>query len=201
MSFPLTMQLLFPAADGDALKTLDFTAIESLAALSKKTWRVSLGMLSRAVSNAISDALRFDLTEQIVRTWVAHSELVKRSEAPGGDIVALYQHTLPSNHELKLDILFNGSVVGSIPAQIDFNLTFSAALLRLHERRLQELSVGKLESEVLLKVEGVEVLKQKLTSIKLPGSIDLSPGIPLTLEEWQSMKPSQQLSPPRFAKG
>ena len=181
MTQQLTIRVLFPACTEAGLRGIDFTQLPSLKALSK----LGSGMVSRLMRGAVDELLDMNMAERFVRAWSKYRELSQAAtvEHGKGELVALYEHTLTSNHEPKLELTINGTPMAPIAVQLELRLHIQSLQLFVHKQRVLELRLGEVRSEARLSIENVELLKQPFTSISVPGSIDLSPGILLSRAE------------------
>ena len=134
-----------------------------------------LGMLQRAFDFPIGNVL--------AGAWNKYSEFWKftdRTKYPPGttSYADIGNHTIKSIHERKVDVLFNGSKVGSVDFKLDLNIKVKATV-SITDARFMTVRIGSLVFGGTLECSGAKLLKRTSREYNSPFELRLGKGIPI----------------------
>ena len=142
--------------------------------------RVFVEAARKLALEQIDALLDLDVGASLLKAWVCYRDWKQRASKPGeGEYVELFEHELARSQSPTVEILFDDVVVASLQIKIEFTAVFRNARLLLRDQRIREFRVGKVDTSGALFVRDIEVFKQALAAIELPGVYALDPGIPL----------------------
>lgn len=140
--------------------------------------------LSRAVSRALQEALQVNIADVLVAGWNTYQSLLEYADPekhPPKEIasVTLWEHTITSSHEPRVDVLVNGAKVATITFGVDLELQFESATLTIQGGKIMEVKAGTCVGKGVLKCEGEVLIERASAEIRLPGRLTFGTGIPI----------------------
>ena len=186
---PLTLNQLFSLKNKE-LPPDQLSALEAggevaaaKAAVLKRTKGVGWGVISGEIFKKVENLLEISIPNILVAAWSPF--LVKyldRKKYPANEIllVPLAEHTITSEHHPYLEIMVNDQLVGKIGFKISVDLTLEGIILKIQNGEVKKISTGTCKGKGTIKCGDLLLVKEEAKSLALPGSIDLSPGVPIT---------------------
>jgi len=140
--------------------------------------------LSRAVGRALQEALQVNMGDVLVSGWNTYQSLFEYADPdkhPPKEIasVTLWEHTITSSHEPRVDVLVNGKKVATITFGVDLELQFESATLTIQGGRILEVKAGTCVGKGVLKCEGAVLMERASAEVSLPGRLTFGKGIPI----------------------
>ena len=140
--------------------------------------------MSRAVGRALQEALQVSIADVLVAGWNTYQSLLEYADPakhPPKEIasVTLWEHTITSSHEPRVDLLVNGQKVATITFGVDLELHFESATLTIQGGRIMEVKTGTCVGKGVLKCEGAVLAERSSAEVPLPGRLTFGEGIPI----------------------
>lgn len=140
--------------------------------------------VSRAVGRALQQALQVNITDVLVAGWNTYQSLLEYADPtkhPPQEVanVTLWEHTITSSHEPRVDLLVNGAQVATIRFGVDLELQFESATLTIQGGKILEVKAGTCVAKGTLKCEGAVLAERSSAEIALPGRMTFGEGIPI----------------------
>jgi hypothetical protein len=135
--------------------------------------------VTHEVSSMLNEMLGIDLVSVLTAAWRTHHKLVaagQRTAAAGTEeVVELGTHSITSVHKPAVDLILNGTQVGTVHFELDFTFDVTGAVATVRGGALINIRPTRLDVEGELDCEGVELAKKR-AKLQLPGTIRLGDG-------------------------
>jgi len=133
----------------------------------------------------VDELLNVDMATVMGRAWKKFSKLLdytdpKRYPPDHVYLVPLAEHVIRSRHRPSLEILLDGKQVGQIEIALDVSLTLKGFILKIQGGRIMAIHCGECRGAGSVKCEDLVLVEKKSESFRLPGTIDLGEGIPIS---------------------
>jgi hypothetical protein len=143
--------------------------------------------VEREVATVVDGFLAMDLIDLAGAGWRKHSSLKdaarRTRDAPASEeLVALASHHVTSTHRPCLDLILDGTKVGTLDLAITIDFDLEGFLALIRRGRLESLQGGRCTVTGTLAIEEKPVA-QRSSRLDLPGMLHLRSGIPLLSAE------------------
>lgn len=140
--------------------------------------------VSRAIGRALQQALQLSIGDVLVAGWNTCQALLEYADParhPPEEVanVTLWEHTITSSHEPRVELLVNGDKVATITFGVDLELHFESATLTIQAGKILEVKTGTCVGKGVLKCEGAVLAERSSAEIALPGRLSFGDGIPI----------------------
>ncbi|MFD5916639.1 hypothetical protein ACFVYP_01440 [Kitasatospora sp. NPDC058201] len=197
--------LLFSAEAGSAMDALTGALREqgTVDALMRGVPRFT-GAAGRAVEHEVAAALDGllgrNLFECAASGWSRYAALTSaarrtRAAPDTEEVVALARHRITSTNSPHVDLLVDGTPVGSVRMALALVIELDGVVAVVRRTRLAEIRAGNCTVTGALTVERQTVAQRRLT-YDLPGAVHLRHGIPLLSDEPGAADPPVPRIPP-----
>lgn len=139
--------------------------------------------VAQSVTEALAEALRFKVSELVIAGWSNRREFAKyldQTKYPRDEIVdhVLGKHEIFSSHKPRLQIMLDGSPIGSeFEFEISVKLALEAATLRVQDGRMMFARVGKATGTGYIKCEDITLFARAIKPIGLPQTMSFGNGL------------------------
>jgi hypothetical protein len=138
----------------------------------------------RAIADQTSEILNLNVLDSLGEAWKKLSEVEeyadpKKHKASDRNLIPLVEHTIKSQHEPELKILFHGNEIGSVKFNLEFSLMLDGFELAIQNARIMEIQTGSAKGEGSLSLAGISLWKYEWAPVHFPGQISFTSGIPL----------------------
>lgn len=152
-------------------------------AVLKQTKGVGWGVIRGEIFKKVENLLEISIPKILVAAWSPFLlKYLDRKRYPANEslLVPLAEHTIISEHHPDLEIMVNDQLVAKIGFTISVELTLEGIILKIQDGKVKEISTGTCKGKGTIKCGDLLFAKEETKSLALPGSIDLSPGVPIT---------------------
>lgn len=163
---------------GQRLSSLqsDKKLVKIQASLGPKVQGALLSSLKRNIEEGLQDVLSISLTDVIGSTWKHYKEIQNHLDpkSESANEVVLYpvaEHSISISREPKVEILLNGSKVGSIELKLELSIAFDMAILRIQNAKIREIELGSAVGEGTLSCGPATLVEVKSKEIEFPSLI------------------------------
>jgi hypothetical protein len=133
----------------------------------------------------LGELLHIDVRAILLSVWAKSEEFGKflnTEDYPPGEIalVPLAEHTITSEHSPSLKSFINKIPLGEMKFHVDIELALKGVILKIQDGKIMGGAIGSCAGKGSITYGDDHVLMQKESEPwELPGSIDLSDGIPI----------------------
>lgn len=142
----------------------------------------------------LSDLLDIDIRAILLSVWGKSEEFQKYLDAhnyPPDEtvLVPLAEHTITSEHNPSLKSFIDKVPIGNMTFHINVELTLKGVIAKIQNGKLWGGSIGSCSGKGAITFGNEHILEKESQPISMPGSIDLSDGIPIhdTAEDLHSI--------------
>lgn len=147
------------------------------------------------IFNQLSELLNIDIRAILLSVWAKSEEFGKflnTDDYPPGEIVLvpLAEHTITSEHDPSLKSFLNKIPLAEMKFHINVELALKGAILKIQDGKIMGGTIGSCAGKGSITYGDDHVLIEKESEPwELPGSIDLSSGIPIQeqLDDFQEI--------------
>lgn len=155
----------------------------------------------KAIEHRLPDVFDIDLQDVVAGAFKKYKALKKYCDpekypASKPVSVPLGERTLSSTHKPKLDIVIDGTRIGSIEFSIKLQLQLKAAMIELRGGVIHGLDTGNAVLKGSAWLGKVPLLEKEIAEFDLPGHLDLDRGLPLPWSRPGASNESGAGSPP-----
>jgi hypothetical protein len=131
-----------------------------------------------SVKERLAELLDISFVDVMLRGWQKYALIRKYTSADAAPsdetiLIPLSEHTIHSEHNPHIEILRGGRELARISFSVIIELHLDGFVLKIRNRRIEEVQAGRLTASGGLKCEGVTLAEKELQPVELPGSIRL----------------------------
>ncbi|KOV12674.1 hypothetical protein ADK60_31265 [Streptomyces sp. XY431] len=143
--------------------------------------------VEREVATALDRQLGRDLFGFAAAGWSRYTALTAaarrtRADPASEEVVALANHRITSTNSPRVDLLVDGTTVGSVRMELTLVIELAGIVAVVRQARLVALRAGSCTVTGTLKVDREKIV-QRSRRFDLPGAVGLRNGIPLLADE------------------
>ena len=183
-----TLKMLFSIEDSDwppiiagAIEAADVSSALKGQIL-KQAAQIEWDAIFSEIVDKVSGLLDMSLPEIMMAAWNKYelfAEFLDEEKYPPEEsaLVPLAKHSLSSEHHPSVEVRVNDQSVAELRFTIRLTLHLQGAILKIQDKHVREIRLGKVGGEGSIKCGEFEIASQEFDSKTLPGSIALDPGL------------------------
>jgi hypothetical protein len=139
--------------------------------------------VAQSVTEALSEALKIKITDLAIAGWTNRREFAQyldQTKFPRDEIVdhVLGKHEIFSSHKPRLQIMLDGSPIGSeFEFEISVKLALEAATLRVQDGRMMFARIGKVTGTGFIKCEDTTLFARAAKPVSIPQTLSFGTGL------------------------
>jgi hypothetical protein len=159
-------------------------ALNARQEIKQRSRAIQWSWVRKAVAEESRNLLNLNVIDVLVDAWKKYMQIEQYADplkyGHGEKILLpLAEHTMKSKHHPSVQILLENHEAGAIQFNLEFSLTLDGFVLMIQDAKLLEIETGSGTGEGSLSLAEVDLWKQELKPVRLPGHILFGDGIPL----------------------
>ncbi|SRR6266567_491153 len=160
------------------------TGADLKADVAKKSKLIKWDVVSDLLMDRVMEMSDIPMAKILMAAWKKYREIEKFADPKAyppedTELVSLVEHTVRSEHNFSLEILFRSVRVKAIDFTVATELSLEGLVLRIKGGRVMAIEAGNVKGKASLAMDSRIVVEKPFAPIPLPGKINLGEGVPL----------------------